>query len=94
MGGAVYIMANKPNGTIYTGVTADLSRRAYEHREGLTKGFTKRYGLKLLVYYEYYDDIADAIQRESNLKHWSRAWKVSLILKFNPEWRDLYEDLA
>ena len=94
MGGAVYIMANKPNGTIYTGVTADLSRRAYEHREGLTKGFTKRYGLKLLVYYEYYDDISDAIQRESNLKHWSRAWKVSLILKFNPDWRDLYEDLA
>ena len=94
MGGAVYIMANKPNGTIYTGVTADLSRRAYEHREGLTKGFTKRYGLKLLVYYEYYDDISAAIQRESNLKHWSRAWKVSLILKFNPDWRDLYEDLA
>ena len=94
MGGAVYIMANKPNGTIYTGVTADLSRRAYEHREGLAKGFTKRYDLKLLVYYEYYDDISAAIQRESNLKHWSRAWKVSLILKFNPDWRDLYEDLA
>ena len=94
MGGAVYMMTNRPNGTLYTGVSADLARRAYEHREGLTKGFTKRYGLKMLVYYEYYDDIGDAIQRERNLKHWSRAWKVALILKFNPGWRDLYEDLA
>lgn len=93
-GGWVYIMTNRANGVLYVGVTADLSRRAYEHREGLIKGFTRRYGLKRLVYFERYDDIWTAIQREKNMKHWSRAWKVRLILDFNPEWRDLYEDLA
>jgi putative endonuclease len=93
-GGWVHIMTNHANGVLYVGVTSDLSRRAYEHREGLIKGFTKRYGLKRLVYFERYDDIRDAIQRESNLKHWRRAWKVRLILDSNPGWRDLYEDLA
>ena len=93
-GGWVYIMTNHANGVLYVGVTSDLSRRAYEHREGLIKGFTKRYGLKRLVYFERYDDIRDAIQRESNLKHWPRAWKVRLILDSNPERRDLYQDLA
>jgi len=93
MSGWVYIMTNRPNGTLYLGVTADLSRRAFEHREGLVKGFTKRYGLKRLVYTEFYENIADAIQREHNMKHWSRAWKVRLILDANPEWRDLYEEL-
>lgn len=93
-GGWVYIMTNRANGVLYVGVTADFSRRAYEHREGLIKGFTRRYGLKRLVYFERYDDIWTAIQREKNMKHWSRAWKVRLILDFNPEWRDLYEDLA
>ena len=92
-GGWVYIMTNRPNGTLYLGVTADISRRAFEHREGLVKGFTKRYGLKRLVWTEFYENIVDAIQREHNMKHWSRAWKVRLILDANPEWRDLYEYL-
>ena len=93
-GGWVYIMTNRANGTLYVGVTSNLSRRIYEHREGLIDGFTKQYGLTLFVYYEWYDDIRIAIQREKNVKHWPRAWKVRLILDFNPEWRDLYEDLA
>jgi putative endonuclease len=92
-GGWVYIMTNRPNGTLYTGVTADVSRRAWEHREGLVEGFSKRYGLKRLVYSEFHESIRDAIQRESNMKHWPRAWKVRLILDVNPEWRDLYEEL-
>ncbi|MBV9637211.1 MAG: GIY-YIG nuclease family protein, partial [Methylobacteriaceae bacterium] len=75
-GGWVYIMTNRPNGTLYIGVTSDIARRAYEHREGLIEGFTKRYGLKRLVYMEAYADIRDAIQREKSLKHWPRAWKV------------------
>jgi putative endonuclease len=93
-GGWIYIVTNRPNGTLYMGVTSNLSRRIYEHREGLVKGFTTRYGLKTLVYYEFYDDIRQAIQRESNIKHWPRAWKARLILDFNPDWRDLYESLA
>jgi putative endonuclease len=93
-GGWVYIMTNRPNGILYTGVTADLSRRVYEHREGLYQGFAKRYGLKRLVYYEAFDDIRAAIQREKNIKHYSRAWKVGLILETNKDWRDLYGDLA
>jgi putative endonuclease len=92
-GGWVYIMTNRPNGTLYTGVTADIARRAWEHREGLAKGFTKRYGLKRLVFMAFHEDIRDAIQREKNMKHYSRAWKVRLILETNPDWRDLYEDL-
>jgi putative endonuclease len=92
-GGWVYIMTNRPNGTLCTGVTADLSRRAYEHREGLCEGFTKRYRLGCLVRYEFHDGISAAIQREKNMKHWPRAWKVRLILAMNPEWRDLYLDL-
>jgi putative endonuclease len=92
-GGWVYIMTNQPNGTLYTGVTSDIARRAWEHREGRVEGFTKRYGLKLLVLTEFYEDIRNALQRESNIKHWPRAWKIRLILTANPEWRDLYEDL-
>jgi len=87
-------MTNRPNGTLYVGVTSDLARRAWEHREGLVDGFTKRHGLKRLVYVERYEEIATALQREKNLKHWSRAWKVALILKTNPNWDDLYEKLA
>jgi len=83
-----------PNGTLYTGVTNDIARRAYEHREGLIDGFTKRHGLKRLVFMEFYEDIRHAIQRERNMKHWPRAWKAKLILDANPEWRDLYSDLA
>jgi putative endonuclease len=93
-GGWLYIMTNKPNGILYVGVTSDLARRVYEHREGLLDGFTKRYGLKRLVYYERFDDIRDAIQREKTVKHWSRAWKVNVILMKNPEWADLYGELA
>jgi putative endonuclease len=92
-GGWGYIMTNRPNGTLYTGVTRDIARRAWEHREGVVKGFTKRYGLKRLVYREFYEDIRDAIQCEKNMKHYSRAWKVRLILEANPDWRDLHEDL-
>jgi putative endonuclease len=92
-GGWVYIMTNRPNGTLYPGVTADVSRRAWEHREGLMKGFSRRYGLKRLVYSEFRERIGDAIQRERNMKHWPCAWKVCLILDANPDWRDLYEEM-
>ncbi|MGO9743423.1 MAG: GIY-YIG nuclease family protein [Roseiarcus sp.] len=93
-GGWVHIMTNRPNGILYTGVTADIAPRAHEYREGLVEGFTNRYGLTRLVYLEFFDDIRDAIQREKNMKHYSRAWKVGLILEQNREWRDLYDDLA
>ena len=86
MGGWVYIMTNRPNGILYTGVTSDIARRAWEHREGLVKGFTQRYGLKRLVYSEFFEDIRDAIQREKNMKHYSRAWKVGLILEADRDW--------
>jgi len=94
MAGFIYIVTNRPNGILYVGVTNDLSRRVWEHRAGTTKGFTRRYGLKRLVYYEDYPDIRDAIQREKNMKHWPRAWKARLINGFNPDWDDLYETLA
>jgi putative endonuclease len=90
----VYIMSNKRNGVLYVGVTNDLIRRCYEHRHGLVAGFTKRYGLKQLVYFETYDDIRIAIQREKNIKHWSRAWKARLINGANPEWKDWAESLS
>jgi len=90
----VYIMASQPMGTIYIGVTNDLLRRAWEHREGVLPGFTKRYRVKHLVYFEEFGDIGDAIQREHNLKHWSRAWKISLIEAANPDWHDLYPSMA
>ncbi len=92
-GGWVYILTNRPNGTLYVGVTNDLVRRVAEHREGLVRGFTKRYGLKTLVHFEQYDSMHDAIQREKNMKHWSRTWKVRLIFAKNPSWRDLYVGL-
>ena len=89
-GGWVCIMTNRPNGTLYVGVTSDLARRAWEHREGAVDGFTKRYDLKRLVFVEQHEDIRAAIQREKTLKHWPRAWKVRLILEANPGWSDLY----
>ena len=92
-GGWVYIMTNRPNGTLYTCVTSDIARRAYEHREGLRKGFTKRYAMTRLVWSEFHEHITAAIQPQSNMKHWPRAWRVRLILVMNPEWRDLYLDL-
>jgi putative endonuclease len=93
-GGFVYFMTNRRNGVLYVGVTSNLPARGYQHREGLVDGFTKRYGLKVLVYYECFDGIRDAIAREKAIKHWSRAWKVRLIHQMNPEWRDLYADLT
>ena len=92
-GGYVYIVTNKPNGILYIGVTNDLIRRTYEHREGAVQGFTKRYGLKRLVWFEQYDDIRTAIQREKTMKHWPRAWKARLINGSNPSWNDLYDEL-
>ncbi len=89
----VYIMASRKNGTLYIGVTNNIARRAFEHREGLIPGFTKRYDVKLLVHVEACDDISAAIQREKNLKKWPRAWKIALIEANNPEWRDLYGEL-
>ena len=92
-GGWVYIVTNRPNGTIYVGVTSDLGRRIWEHREGVADGFTKRYQLKRLVWAERHENMRAAIQREKNLKHWPRAWKVDLITVRNPEWRDLSDQL-
>jgi putative endonuclease len=89
-----YIMTNRPNGTLYSGVTSDLAKRVWEHREGVADGFTKRYGLKRLVFAERHADIRTAIQREQNMKHWPRRWKVRLILATNPRWDDLYDRLV
>jgi putative endonuclease len=92
-GGWVYFMTNRRNGILYVGVTSNQPARAYQHRKGIVPGFTKKYGLKMLVYYERFDTILDAIQREKNIKHWPRAWKVRLIHAMNPEWEDLYDSL-
>jgi putative endonuclease len=92
--GFVYIMANRKNGTIYVGVTSDLIGRVYQHREGLVPGFTKRYGCKLLVWFEAFDDLQDARQRELQMKKWKRAWKIRLIEENNLEWADLYPTLV
>ena len=94
MGGYVYMLTNRKNGTLYTGVTGNLAERIFQHREGRGSVFTRRYSLKTLVWYETFEDIRDAIQRESNMKHWPRAWKIRLILAMNPEWADLYDGLA
>ncbi len=91
---AVYIMASRRNGTLYTGVTSNLARRVHEHREGLTKGFTTRYGCRMLVWYEAYPTMVEAIAREKQIKGGSRADKLRLIETLNPLWRDLYPDLA
>jgi putative endonuclease len=93
-GGWVYIMTNHPNGTLYIGVTNDLPRRIWEHRQGTGSTFVKRYYLKRLVYAEPHEDITIAIQRETSLKRWPRAWKVDLITSMNPDWNDLYDQLA
>jgi len=85
----VYILASKRNGTLYVGVTNDLDRRVAEHKQGITEGFTKRYGVHLLVHAETYSDINDAIVREKRLKKWNRRWKIDLIEKTNPDWVDL-----
>ena len=89
----VYILASRKNGTLYIGVTNDLVRRVYEHKEGLAQGFTKRYGVKRLVYFETHEAVEAAIRREKSLKTWLRTWKVDLIERDNPDWKDLYEQL-
>ncbi len=94
MPGYVYILASKKNGTIYTGVTNDLVRRVYEHKSKVVDGFSKQYGVDQLVYFEQHATMPNAIQHEKNIKHWSRRWKLDLIEKENPEWRDLYEEIA
>ena len=93
MGGFVYIMANRRYGTIYAGVTADLPKRVWEHRNNVVPGFTKRYGLHDLVWFERHETIQGAIQREHNMKHWRREWKTALVDEMNPDWVDLYPSL-
>ena len=90
----VYILTNRRNGTLYTGVSNDLLRRVYEHKQGLVDGFTKRYGINRLVYYESTESISSAITREKQLKKWKRKWKLRLIEESNRQWRDLYDDLV
>lgn len=88
-----YILASKRNGTFYTGVTNNLSRRVFEHKEVIVGGFTTKYGVKNLVYYEIYEDVRDAISREKLIKKWRRQIKISAIESINPEWKDLYFEL-
>ncbi|HWL19606.1 MAG TPA: GIY-YIG nuclease family protein [Bradyrhizobium sp.] len=90
----VYMMANRRNGTLYVGVTSNLPQRAFEHREGLVKGFSSKYGCKILVWYEAHDTMIDAITREKQIKAGSRAKKLSLIEDLNPQWLDLFETLV
>ena len=91
--GHVYILASKRNGTLYIGVTNNLAARIFAHREGRGSVFTRKYCVKILVWYESYDMVVDAIQRETSLKRWPRKWKLALIEKSNPDWVDLYESL-
>ena len=90
----VYILASKPNGTLYIGVTNDLVRRVFEHKEGVVAGFTKKYNVKRLVYFEQFDDSLTAIQREKTMKFWPRQWKINKIQENNPHWNDLYDEIA
>lgn len=90
----VYILASKRNGTLYIGVTSNLIKRVYEHKNNLVEGFTKRYQVHHLVYYEIYEDVRDAILREKRMKKWNRRWKIELIEKMNPEWKDLYAEIV
>ena len=87
--GYVYLLASKKNGTLYVGVTSDLPRRLHEHQNGLVEGFTKRYGIKLLVWYEEHDTITTAIAREKSIKKYTRQWKINLIEQSNPDWKPL-----
>lgn len=89
-----YILASRPNGTLYVGVTNDLVRRVWEHRTDAVEGFTRKHGIHTLVYFEAFDDARSAIEREKKLKRWRRDWKLALIAEGNPDWRDLYGDIA
>ncbi|WP_372684012.1 GIY-YIG nuclease family protein [Desulfosarcina sp.] len=88
-----YIICNKRNGTLYIGITSDLIKRTWQHKNGLVKGFSRQYGLKTLVYFEAYQNVEKAILREKRLKKWNREWKIKLIEKANPGWKDLYQRL-
>ena len=90
---AVYILTSQRNGTLYVGVTSDLVKRIWEHKHGVTDGFTKKYAVHMLVYYELHGDMAAAISREKQLKKWNRAWKLRLIEEKNPDWDDLYDSI-
>jgi putative endonuclease len=90
----VYILASGRNGTLYVGMTNELARRVYEHKQGVVDGFTKKYEVHYLVYYETFDEMVDALSRERRVKRWLRRWKLDLIEKNNPSWRDLYDDLT
>ena len=90
---AVYILANRRNGTLYTGVTSNLPARVWQHRIDATEGLTRKYGVHTLVYFELHDEMGSAISREKQIKNWQRKWKLELIEKRNPTWRDLYEEL-
>jgi len=91
--GYIYIITNKKNGTLYIGVTSNLAKRIYAHKQKLVDGFSKRYGLSILVYFESFETIVDAIKREKQLKKWQRQWKITLIEKENENWDDLYESI-
>jgi putative endonuclease len=90
----VYIIASKKNGTLYTGVTSGLVKRIYEHKNELAEGFTKKYGVKILVHFDTFEDAKTAIKYEKKIKKWPRQWKINTIEKNNPEWNDLYEQIC
>jgi putative endonuclease len=90
----VYILASKRNGTLYTGVTSDLIQRVWQHKHDMVKGFTQKYGVKKLMYYEVHDDPESAITREKQIKKWRRKWKLRLIEEKNPQWTDLYDEIV
>ncbi len=90
---AVYLLASKRNGTLYTGVTSNLLNRVWEHKNGIFEGFTSKYGVYLLVWYEFFDTMDLAILREKRIKKWKRDWKIRLIMRDNPEWNDLYDEI-
>lgn len=92
--GYVYIVTNKPFGTLYIGVTSNLVKRIWEHKEKIVDGFTKNYSLDLLVYYEMHEQIESAINREKQMKEWNRNWKLRQIMEMNPDWKDLYDEIA
>ena len=91
---AVYILASKRNGTLYIGVTSNLVKRVWEHKQNLGEGFTQKYGVHTLVYFEVHYEMTEAIRREKQLKKWNRSWKIELIEKINPGWRDLWQEIV
>ena len=91
---AVYILASRRNGTLYTGVTSNIVKRVWQHKNGVYDGFTKRYGVHLLVWFEIYPSMASAIKREKQIKEWKRKWKLEIIEKNNPDWDDLYDSIS